>query len=330
MEYLIQTSHNIIKVGLIGKRNFLPIKIPHQADVIFNGKNNQSWVLTGGFESDIEGLHIFSSLNELLLYSDAVIINDLLHADFSVLRHIIRHCKHVFINQPFPLTQDELLILHNLAEEAAVVVQMGLQHRFTSIYNSVKQKEITPRLIETNHFIRYKRRSTQLSIITDVLLEDLDQIITKVKSDIISIRATGVGVIYNDPDIINIRIEFQNACIANISASKIAIKDIHKTRFYQNDSYYTLDHLANTIKVFNTNDESFWENTDESDSLSGSIETFEKQDINDLANAEMKGFINAIFTKTISSASLYDHLAIKFVAEKIYDQLERNFVAKCG
>ena len=330
MEYLIQTSHNIIKVGLVGKRNFLPIETSYQPDAVFQGKNNQSWVLTGGFESDIDGLHRFASLNELLLKNDAVIINDLLHANFSALQHIIRHCKHVFINQPFPLSQDELIILDNLADEAAVVVQMGLQHRFTSIYGSIKNKQITPRLIETNHFTRYKRRSTQLSIISDVLLEDLDLIIDKVKSDITSINATGVGVIYNDPDIINIRIEFQNACIANISASKIAIKDIHKTRFYQNDCYYTLDHLANSIKVFNTNDESFWENTDESDSFSGSIETFEKPAIHDLSNAELEGFINAINTKTKSSASLYDHLAIKFVAEKIYDQLERNFVAKCG
>ena len=137
-------------------------------------------------------------------------------------------------------------------------------------------------------------------------------------------------MIYKDPDIINIRIEFQNACIANISGSKIAIKDIHKTRFYQNDSYYTLDHLANTIKVFNTNDESFWENTDESDSLSGSVEKFQKFDLKNAAIAELEAFFLAINLKTKSAASLYDHLAIKFVAEKIYDQLERNFVAKCG
>lgn len=325
-----ETTHNIIKVGLVGKRNFLPIENPSQPDGVFLGKNNQSWMLVGGFESDMEGLYRFSTLNELLLKCDAVIINDLLHANFLELQHIIRHCKHVFINQSFPLTSEELRKLHNLAEEAEVVVQMGLQHRFSDLFNTVKEKKLTPRLIETNHFCQYKRRSTQLSIISDVLLEDLDIIMSKVNSEIKYIYATGVGVIYNDPDIINIRLEFQNACIANISGSKIAIKDIHKTRFYQNDSYYTLDHLANTIKVFNSNDESFWENTDESDYLSGSIETFQKFDSRNVAKTELDAFFNAINLKTKSPASLYDHLAIKFVAEKIYDQLERNFVAKCG
>ena len=327
---MLQTSHNIIKVGLFGKRNFLPIEKLIQPDGAFLGQSNQSWLLTGGFESDMEGLYNFASLNELLLNCDAVIINDLMHAGFLELQHIVRHCKHVFINQSFPLSTDELIILHKLADEAEVVVQMGLQHRFSDLFVSVKDKKITPRLIETNHFCQYKRRSTQLSIISDVLLEDIDMIVNKVNSEIKSIHATGVGVIYKDPDIINIRIEFQNACIANISGSKIAIKDIHKTRFYQNDSYYTLDHLANTIKVFNTNDESFWENTDESDSLSGSVEKFQKFDLKNAAIAELEAFFLAINLKTKSAASLYDHLAIKFVAEKIYDQLERNFVAKCG
>ncbi|MFM9943603.1 MAG: hypothetical protein ACKVQB_00075 [Bacteroidia bacterium] len=327
---MIETSRNIIKVGLVGKRNFLPIEKTEQPDGIFLGKNNQSWMLTGGFESDMEGLHQYASLNELLLKNDALIITDLLHANFLELQHIIRHCKHVFINQSFPLSSEELKTLHDLALEAEVVVQMGLQHRFTDLFMGVKDKKITPRLIETNHFCQYKRRSTQLSIISDVLLEDLDMIMNKVNSDIKYIHATGVGVIYNDPDIINIRLEFQNACIANISGSKIAIKDIHKTRFYQNDSYYTLDHLANTMKVFNSNDESFWENTDESDYLSGSVETFKKFDQKSVANAELEAFFNAVDLKSKSPASLYDHLAIKFVAEKIYDQLERNFVAKCG
>lgn len=330
MEYLSEISRNIIKVGLVGKRNFLPIENHVQPDGVFLDKNNENWLVTGGFESDMEGLHQYASLNELLLNCDAVIINDLLHANFLELQHIVRHCKHVFINQSFPLSTEELRTLHNLAEEAEVVVQMGLQHRFSDLFSSVKDKKITPRLIETNHFCQYKRRSTQLSIISDVLLEDLDMIMNKVNSDIKYINATGVGVIYNDPDIINVRIEFQNACIANISGSKIAVKDIHKTRFYQNDSYYTLDHLANTIKVFNSNDESFWENTDESDYLSGSIETFKKFDIKSAAGAELEAFFTAVNLKSKSPASLYDHLAIKFVAEKIYDQLERNFVAKCG
>lgn len=327
---LSQTKRNIIKVGLVGKSFFSPINAPSIQEGISLSETNPEWLLTGGYDSDIEGLHRYSSLNELLLKNDAVIINDLMHSGFMELQHVIRHCKHVFVGELFPLSSDELRVLHKLAEEAEVVVQLGLKHRFSDLFKSVKDKKIVPRLIETNHFTQFKRKSTQLSIISDVLLEDLDMIMNKVNSEVKHIHATGVGVIYNDPDIVNIRLEFQNACIANISGSKIAIRDIHKTRFYQNDSYYTLDHLENTIKVFNSNDESFWENTDESDALSGSTETFKKFDQKMVINAELEAFFNAVNTKSKSSASLYDHLAIKFVAEKIYDQLERNFVAKCG
>lgn len=325
--YLSIDPRNIIKVGWVGKMNFTP----HFTQAVQTTENQSCWEFTGGYDDDrTEGFKHFRSLNELLLHNDAIVVNDLMHAGFRELQHIIRNCRHVLVRQPFPLSTDELTLLHRLSEEAQVVVQMGFMHRFTDLFQSVSEKQIVPRLIENSHFMRFKRRSTQLSIISDVLLEDLDLITQKVQSDIKSIHATGVGVIYNDPDIINIRIEFQNACIANISGSKIAIKDIHKTRFYQNNSYYTLDHIQNSIKVFNTGNDAFWENTDESDALSGSIETFDKQDANDLTYKEFTGFIDAIRTKSKSRASLYDHIAIKFVAEKIYDQLERNFVAKCG
>ena len=310
--------------------NFLSPSQSVQPGQIFTGKDQTSWQITGGFESDIEEGLKYQSLNELLLYNDAVIINDLFHTGFSELKHIIRHCRHVYVHQYLPLSNEELLQLQNLADEAQVVVQMGFQHRFSNFFQSVSQKEIVPRLIETHHFVRYKRRSTQLSIISDILLEDLDTILCKVNSDIRHINATGVGVIYNDPDIVNIRIEFQNACIANISASKIAIKDLHKTRFYQNNSYFTLDYISNSIKAFNSNDDAFWENTDESDNLSEQIESFKPQDYFELSKSELDSFFSAVVSKTKSKASLNDHLAIKFVAEKIYDQLERNFVAKCG
>jgi len=327
---LIQASCNIIKVGVIGNRNFLPGDLSLSTESAFYSANNQTYLYSGSLESNLSEGKQFSSLNELLLHSDVVLVNDIMHSGFSELQHIIRHCKHVFINQPFPLSTEQLMVLHRLAEEAEAVVQIGLPHRFTPIYMSIKQRSITPRLIETNHFSRFNRRSTQISIISDVLLGDIDMIMTKVNSDIKHIHATGVGVIYNDPDIINIRLEFQNGCIANISGSKIAIKDIHKTRFYQNDSYYTLDHLSNSIKTFHSTDASFWENTDESDGFSEQIDSFTKTEGQTLINSELDSFFNAIALKTKSPASLYDHLAIKFVAERIYDQLERNFVGKCG
>lgn len=327
---LIQSSCNIIKVGLVGDINFLPdVKnfLKGEPRLL---KNKKNWLLTGGFDSNLQGLRTYKSLNELLLINDAVIINDLLHSNYEELLHIIKHCKHVFINQSFPLNNDELLKLNNLANEAEVVLQMGLEHRFYPLYNNIQKKEIKPRIIETNHFCKYKRRSTHLSIISDILLEDIDIILSKVNSEIKHISANGVGVIYNDPDIINIRIEFNNACTATLSGSKIAIKDIHKTRFYQNDSYFTIDHLNNSIKVFNTNNDSFWENTDESDMLSECIETFDKPERNSVITEQLTDFFESIERKTKPKASLYDHLAIKFVADKIYDQLERNFVAKCS
>ena len=142
----------MIKVGLVGKRNFLPIQNSVPSEGVILTTENAKASLIGGFESDIEGLYKFSSLNEMLLQCDAIIINDLMHSGYQELKFIIRHCKHVFINDPFPLSTDEIKILNTLAEEADVVVQMGLQHRFSDLFISVKDKEIIPRLIETSHF----------------------------------------------------------------------------------------------------------------------------------------------------------------------------------
>src|ERR1017187_1328626 len=124
-----------------------------------------------------------------------------------------------------------------IADEADVKVQVGHVERFNPEFLSVKHYFDNPMFIETHRLAQFNPRGTDVSVVLDLMIHDIDIILSIVKSNIKRISASGVAVISDSPDIANARIEFDNGCVANLTASRISIKNMRKSRFFQKDAY---------------------------------------------------------------------------------------------
>lgn len=285
-------------------------------------------MIAGIFGSTEKGVYTFDSSDELTRYADAVIISDLAWSDFSSIATVIRSSCHVYLENACLLSNLEMKKIHQLALEAGVVVQVGLKHRYMKTYQLLKEFEMKPRIIETNRFLKYSENSTTLSVINDLMMHDIDVVLTLAGSPVKSINATGVGVIYDDPDVVNVRIEFYNGCIANLAASKVSGKDVHKTRFFQNNSYYSVNFLEQSLTTL--------KNGEEEEELLISTGKLNKTDhtASEMVTSsaifarELETFYQCVADNRQPEAHVTDYLNTKLVADLIVDQLERNYKGK--
>lgn len=195
------------------------------------------------------GLTRFTSVDELLKRVDAIDIVTPTINHFEVASQAIRASKHVFIEKPVTQTNEEAKKLRLLSEEANVKVQVGHVERFNPAFKYAKKFINTPLFIETHRLAQYNPRGTDVPVVLDLMIHDLDIILSVVKSTIRRISASGVAVVSETPDITNARIEFDNGCVANLTASRISLKNMRKSRFFQKDAYISIDFLTKESEI---------------------------------------------------------------------------------
>ena len=161
----------------------------------------------------------------------------------------IKASKHVFIEKPIAQTDDEANTLVNLAIDYKVLGQVGHVERFNPAYQSIKSSLINPMFIEAHRLAEFNPRGTDVSVILDLMIHDIDIVLSVVDSPIKRIDASGVAVISKTPDICNARVTFENGCVANFTASRISMKKMRKTRFFQKEAYIALDYLTKKVEV---------------------------------------------------------------------------------
>ena len=161
----------------------------------------------------------------------------------------IAQAKHVFIEKPLAKTDDEAQELVALAREKGVYAQVGHVERYNPAFEAVQGSITHPMFIETHRLAEFNPRGTDVSVVLDLMIHDIDIILSLVKSTIRQISASGVSVISDTPDIANARIEFENGCVANLTASRISLKKMRKSRFFQKDAYIAVDFLAQKVEV---------------------------------------------------------------------------------
>jgi predicted dehydrogenase len=162
--------------------------------------------------------------------------------------------KHVFIEKPITETTAEAKILIDLAHEAGVKVQVGHVERFNPAFQAALPYFNNPMFIETHRLAQFNPRGTDVPVVLDLMIHDLDAILSVVKSGVRRISASGVAVVSDTPDIANARIEFDNGCVANLTASRISMKNMRKSRFFQKDAYISVDFLAKEMEVVRMED----------------------------------------------------------------------------
>lgn len=195
------------------------------------------------------GLKRFSDLESLFNEVDAVDIVTPTKHHFDIAAKAIKASKHVFIEKPLTHTLEEAKELLDLGYEAPVKIQVGHVERFNPAFLKAQEYSLKPMFIETHRLAEFNPRGTDVSVVLDLMIHDIDITLSMVKSNVKSIMASGVNVVSDTPDIANARIEFDNGCVANLTASRISMKNMRKTRVFQPDSYVAIDFLKKSTEV---------------------------------------------------------------------------------
>lgn len=191
----------------------------------------------------------FDSAEELIENIDVLDIVTPTHSHFLYASSAIRKFKHVFIEKPIVSTPEEARVLLNLAQEANVKVQVGHVERFNPAFLAAKKSISNPMFIESHRLAVYNPRGTEVSVVLDLMIHDIDVILSVVKSRIKKIHANGVAVISDSADIANARIEFENGAVANLTASRVSFSNMRKIRFFQQDAYISVDFLHKKAEI---------------------------------------------------------------------------------
>lgn len=274
------------------------------------------------------GIKRFDTIQDILNVVDCVDIVTPTLAHYDCASLALRNSKHVFIEKPVTQTVDEARSLMELAREADVKVQVGHVERFNPAFQSAIPYFNKPMFIETHRLAQFNPRGTDVPVVLDLMIHDLDIILSVVKSGIKRISASGVSVVSDTPDITNARIEFDNGCVANLTASRISMKNMRKSRFFQKDAYISVDFLTKELEVVRMEDvlgepSPFDIIFELGEGKPSKKIYFDKPDIEE-TNAikeELRKFAEAINNDTTPLVSLDDGYRALDVAQKILDKL---------
>lgn len=285
----------VLGVGHLGKVHVKLLKqIPDFDLVGFYDINKE----TSDFVSQTFGLKAYDSMAALIADVDAVDIVTPTPTHFECAQAAVKAGKHVFIEKPVTLTLKESEDLIKLVKEAQVIAQVGHVERFNPAFLSIKEYLNKPQFIDTQRFAIFNTRGIDVPVVLDLMIHDLDIVLSTIKSPIKRVSASGMSVITNTVDIANARLEFLNGSVANLSVSRIAVENTRKANFFQNDALITVDFLNKTSTLFSI------ANTEES--------TSDKRIPLAMGENDPKKEINIIKPKVVLNNAIEDELTAFF------------------
>ena len=196
----------------------------------------------------------FDNIETLIQAVDVIDIVTPTLNHFECAEKAISKGKHIFIEKPITKTLQEAESLRDLVQKNGVRGQVGHVERFNPAFTAVKDMIENPMFIETHRLAEFNPRGTDVPVVLDLMIHDIDIILSVVNSPVKEVHASGVSVISDKPDIANARIEFENGCVANLTASRISLKNMRKSRFFQKDAYISVDFLEKKCEVVKIND----------------------------------------------------------------------------
>ncbi|MFO7722994.1 MAG: Gfo/Idh/MocA family oxidoreductase [Bacteroidales bacterium] len=202
-------------------------------------------------QTDLRG---FDSIEALIDEVDVVDIVTPTISHFYYASLALRNSKHVFIEKPLVTSPAEARELIKIADEAHTKVQVGHVERFNPAFIAASPYISNPMFIEAHRLAPFNPRGTDVPVILDLMIHDIDIVLATVNSRVRKVSASGVAVISDQPDIANARIEFENGCVANLTASRISMKKMRKTRFFQRDAYIAVDFLDKKTEIIRMNE----------------------------------------------------------------------------
>ena len=316
----------VLGAGHLGKIHLKLIKEIKDFELIgfFDPDKNQSAAAAKEL-----GVKAYDSIEDLIDAAEVIdiVTPTLSHYDCAV--QAMRKSKHLFIEKPITKTVDEAKALIKLSEEANVKVQVGHVERFNPAFTAALPFVDQPMFIEGHRLAQFNPRGTDVSVVLDLMIHDLDIILSVVNSNIKRISASGVAVVSDTPDIANARIEFDNGCVANLTASRISLKNMRKTRLFQRDAYISIDFLERSSEIVRLSNVE-----GEVDPLAITIDLgkdkgskqiyFEKPEIKptNAIQRELETFAEAIQQDHLPVVSIHDGYRALDVASQIIEKLK--------
>lgn len=273
----------------------------------------------------------FDNEDELIDTCDAIDIVTPTQHHFSICEKAIKKSKHVFVEKPMVNTMEEAKTLVKLVQESKIKFQVGHVERFNPAFLAAKKLELNPMFIEVHRLAQFNPRGTEVSVILDLMIHDIDVVLSLVKSDVKTISASGVAVMTDTPDIANVRIEFNNGCVANLTSSRISMKKMRKVRLFQKDAYIGIDFLekkTEVIKLKTEKDENVFAFDIETPNgvKTIAIANPEVPEVNAIKK-ELEEFVAAIRNDTQPIVNEIDGYRAMEVAHQILQKINYNLIA---
>ncbi len=275
------------------------------------------------------GVKAYENLEELIENCDIVDVVTPTLSHYECAKKALQATKHVFIEKPVTQTLEESKSLVKLVEEAGTKVQVGHVERFNPAFKKAIKHIDNPLFIETHRLAQFNPRGTDVSVVLDLMIHDIDIVLSVVDSSVNIIQASGVTIASKTPDIANARIEFSNGCVANLTASRFSMKKMRKSRFFQKNAYVAVDFLKKNFEVIQMKD------ITNPDPLIPTIDLGElgkkqlhviKEDApeENAIKEELKSFINAINNNEDPIVDLYSAQQALSIANEISLKISKN------
>lgn len=328
----MQKISSMLKIGVLGAGHLGKIHIKQIQSL------PQVYQLVGFYDQNPEtaaiveaefGAKSYASMDELIHAVDVVDVVTPTLYHFECASKALRASKHVFIEKPLANTMQEAKDLIQLAKEASMKVQVGHVERFNPAFKAALPYLNQPLFIETHRLAQFNPRGTDVSVVLDLMIHDIDIVLSVVKSTVKKISTSGVAVVSDTPDIANARIEFDNGCVANLTASRISLKNMRKSRFFQRDAYISVDFFKRSTEVVRLK-----EVEGDPDPLAVLLELGEgkptkqiyfenpKVDESNAIQEELLSFANAINEDKLPLVDIEDGFAALNIAHQIADKLK--------
>jgi len=273
----------------------------------------------------------FDSLSELIDASDCIDIVSPTVLHYEIAKACISRGKHLFIEKPLTESTKQAEELVKLSIDYGVKVQVGHVERYNPAIRSLKNINFKPKFIEGHRLAMFNPRGTDVSVVLDLMIHDIDIVLSMVKDKIKDVRANGVSIVSKTPDICNARIEFEGGAVANLTASRISMKNMRKIRIFQEDAYISLDFLdkeAQVIKIENNiADDNFSGMTiHTNDGLKRIIIETPSIMQNNAIEDELNDFYEAVVNNAPLSVTIEDGFRALHLAQIIQDKINENNV----
>jgi predicted dehydrogenase len=326
----------MLKIGVIGAGHLGKIHLKLIREL-------PCYTLLGFFDNNAENANLvskdlsvpfFNNADELIDACDVIDIVTPTLSHFDYAQRALKKSKHVFIEKPISHTLAEAREILSMATEAAVKVQIGHVERFNPAFIAALPSLKKPMFIEAHRLAEFNPRGTDVPVVLDLMIHDIDVILSIVRSEIKNINTSGVAIISDTPDIANARIEFVNGCVANLTASRISLKNMRKARFFQNDSYISIDFLKKKTEVISMRDAKVEESPfaliiDPGNGKTQKTIEFNNPVVSD-TNAikmELETFAGSILNDTIPVVTVSDGVNALQVALQIMQKLKNHTVS---